>query len=208
MTRRQSVVAAAVASTLVAAAFWIAVWLLAPPPPSLPADGNASANSAAASDRDLSSGPAEARIQATLYFLAPSGDSLAPEAREISFTPSMQEQAKRVVAELLRGSRRGLASPFPPSVELRELFITPLGLAFVDLSQEVVSNHPGGSQAEQLTVYSLANTLIVNFPAIKKVQLLVEGREVESLAGHLDLTVPYGRGPNWVQGRGVSKSSL
>jgi spore germination protein GerM len=80
-------------------------------------------------------------------------------------------------------------------VQLRDLFITPQGLAFVDLSQELISNHPGGTCAEELTVYSLANTLVANFPAVKGVQILVEGREIQSLAGHLDLSKPYGRGP-------------
>ena len=67
--------------------------------------------------------------------------------------------------------------------------------AFVDFSQELISNHVGGTSAEELTVYSLSNTLIANFPAVKSVQFLVEGREVTTLAGHLDLTIPYGRGP-------------
>jgi spore germination protein GerM len=139
--------------------------------------------------------PAERRIQITLYLLSRSGKTLAPEDREIPLADSVQEQAKQVVRELLAGSRQGLASPLPRGVELRELFITPQGLAFVDLSQELIANHIGGSCAEELTVYSLSNTLIVNFPAVKSVQFLVEGREVPTLAGHLDLTVPYGRGP-------------
>ncbi len=138
---------------------------------------------------------AERRIRVTLYLVSQSGKTLALEDREIALADSVQEQAKQVVRELLAGSRRGLASPLPRGVELRELFITPQGLAFVDFSQELISNHVGGTSAEELTVYSLSNTLIANFPAVKSVQFLVEGREVPTLAGHLDLTIPYGRGP-------------
>ena len=138
---------------------------------------------------------AERRIRITLYLVSQSGKTLALEDREIALADSVQEQAKQVVRELLAGSRRGLASPLPRGVELRELFITPQGLAFVDFSQELISNHVGGTSAEELTVYSLSNTLIVNFPAVKSVQFLVEGREVPTLAGHLDLTIAYGRGP-------------
>ena len=138
---------------------------------------------------------AERRIRVTLYLVSQSGKTLALEDREIALADSVQEQAKQVVRELLAGSRRGLASPLPRGVELRELFITPQGLAFVDFSQELISNHVGGTSAEELTVYSLSNTLIANFPAVKSVRFLVEGREVPTLAGHLDLTIPYGRGP-------------
>jgi len=138
---------------------------------------------------------AERRIRVTLYLVSQSGKTLALEDREIALADSVQEQAKQVVRELLAGSRQGLASPLPRGVELRELFITPQGLAFVDFSQELISNHVGGTSAEELTVYSLSNTLIANFPAVKSVRFLVEGREVPTLAGHLDLTIPYGRGP-------------
>jgi hypothetical protein len=72
-------------------------------------------------------------------------------------------------------------------------------VAYLDLSQEVVSNHPGGSSAEELTVFSFSQTLLANFPAIKTVNILVEGREVQTLAGHLDLTIPYGRAPSYLQ---------
>ncbi len=139
------------------------------------------------------SSQAERRIKVTLYLLSNTGRTLATEEREIPFAESLQEQAKQVIQQLLD---RGTSSPFPEGVSLRELFITPQGLAFVDLSQELITNHPGGSCAEELTIYSVANTLVSNFPAVKKVQILVEGREIQSLAGHLDLTRPYGRGPS------------
>jgi spore germination protein GerM len=142
---------------------------------------------------------AERRIRVTLYLLSGSGRTLVAQEREIPYADSLQEQAKQVIRQLLAGSRRGRGSPFPRGVRLRDLFITPQGLAFVDLSQELISNHPGGSCGEELTVYSLANTLITNFPAVKRVQILVEGREIQTLAGHLDLTKPFGRGPRWLE---------
>ena len=138
----------------------------------------------------------EGSIRVTLFYLSGTGNMFSPEEREIPFADSLQEQAKQVVHQLLAGSRSGRGSAIPSGVELRGLFITQQGLAFLDLSQELIANHPGGTSAEELTVYSLANTLISNFPAVKKVKILVEGREIQSLAGHLDLTRPYGRGPS------------
>jgi spore germination protein GerM len=135
-------------------------------------------------------------IRVTLFYLSSSGRMFSLEERDIPFSNSLQEQAKQVLRQLLAGSRRGRGSAIPSGVSLRGLFITQQGLAYIDLSQELITNHPGGTCAEELTVYSLANTLISNFPAVKKVQILVEGREIQSLAGHLDLTRPYGRGPS------------
>ena len=65
--------------------------------------------------------------------------------------------------------------------------------AFVDLSKEVVSRHTGGSTNEALTVYTLVDALTANLPAIQSVQILVDGKQVETLAGHIDLRRPLER---------------
>ena len=59
----------------------------------------------------------------------------------------------------------------------------------VDFSEEIITNHWGGSSGEILTVYSIVNTL-TQFEGIKRVEVLVEGKEVETLVGHMDLSVP------------------
>lgn len=59
----------------------------------------------------------------------------------------------------------------------------------VDFSEEIVSNHWGGSSGEILTVYSIVNTL-TQFEDINRVEILIEGKEVETLVGHMDLSVP------------------
>jgi hypothetical protein len=37
-----------------------------------------------------------------------------------------------------------------------------------------------------------------NLPAIRSVQILVDGREVDTLAGHVDLRRPLHRGASWI----------
>src|SRR6056297_447861 len=59
----------------------------------------------------------------------------------------------------------------------------------VDFSEEIITNHWGGSSGEISTVYSIVNTL-TQFEGIKRVEVLVEGKEVETLVGHMDLSVP------------------
>lgn len=199
MSNKSLLIAVAVAVALVATVVTLTVWLLDQSIIETPEEAEVPTHQpvtipSVIPEEELSD-PGARRIRVTLFMLSESGTALATEDREIALSDSLQEQAKQVLRELLAGSRQGRASAVPRGVQLRELFITPQGLAFVDLSQELVANHIGGSRAEELTIYSLSNTLIANFPAVKRVQFLVEGREVPTLAGHLDLTQSYGRGP-------------
>jgi spore germination protein GerM len=78
----------------------------------------------------------------------------------------------------------------PAETRVIDAFVTAAGVAYVDLSKEAAQKHPGGSRGELLSVYSVVNSLAANFPAVKRVQILVEDRQVPTLAGHVDLTRP------------------
>jgi len=84
-----------------------------------------------------------------------------------------------------------LISPLPPETRLRQLFITRSGVAYVDFSKELADRHPSGSSAEIATIYSVVNSLTYNFKSIKKVFILVEGGEKETLGGHISLSQAF-----------------
>jgi spore germination protein GerM len=126
-----------------------------------------------------------------LLFLSEEDDLLHPEEREIIADSSVVRQASQTIEELIKGSEKGYLSPFPPETKLRQLFITKEGVAYVDFSKELTEKHPSGSSAEILTVYSIVNSLTQNFNSIKKVFILVDGGEKETLGGHIDLTRPF-----------------
>jgi hypothetical protein len=107
-------------------------------------------------------------------------------------------QAREIVGAQLAPVAEPLVSAIPAGTTLKALFLTPAGEAFVDLSGAVMLTHPGGSINEMLTVYALVDALTVNLPAITAVQVLVDGKEVETLAGHLDLRRPLARNMEWV----------
>jgi len=92
-----------------------------------------------------------------------------------------------------------LVSAIPAGTAVRTLFISEGGEAFVDLSPEVMSHHSGGTNDEVLTVYTLVNALTDNLPAVTAVQLLVDGKEVDTLAGHIDLRTPLAKNLTPVQ---------
>ncbi len=126
----------------------------------------------------------------SLFFLTERDDLLHPEVREIKAEVVLILQAKLVIRELIKGSYNGGISPIPVKTKLRELFITDDGIAFVDFSKEIQDNQFYGSAGEIAVVFSIVNTLAYNFKSIKRVFILIDGREKETLGGHIDLKRP------------------
>ena len=138
------------------------------------------------------------KIKATLFYVDPDGVRLAPAEREVAFGEGTLEQARRIVEAQLEPVEAPLVSPIPAGTRLRALYLTEANQAFVDLSAEVRSKHPGGLTNEILTVYAVVDAITVNLPAITGVQILVDGREVDTLAGHVDLRRPLTRSTLWI----------
>jgi germination protein M len=69
----------------------------------------------------------------------------------------------------------------------------------LDFSRELQTLHTGGTTGEILTVYSIVNTLTMNFKEVERVQILIDGDEVETLVGHLDLEQPFTRDNRWIR---------
>jgi spore germination protein GerM len=130
------------------------------------------------------------KIRAQLFYVDTDGEHLTTVEREVPFGEGTTEQAKRIVEAALATPAAPYVSAIPAGTTLKALYLTGKGEAYVDLSPELQKNHPGGTTGETLTVYALVNTLTSNLPAITGVQLLVDGKEIDSLAGHLDLRRP------------------
>lgn len=130
------------------------------------------------------------KIRATLFYVAEDGLSLVSAEREASFGEGPVEQARHLIEAQLQPPPAPLLQPIPDGAALRSVFITDKGEAYVDMSAEISSHHPGGSLEELFTVYAIVNVLTVNLPAITSVQILVDGREAETIAGHVDIRRP------------------
>jgi hypothetical protein len=139
------------------------------------------------------------KIHATLFYVAGDGGELVPVSREVPLGATPGEQARRIVEAELLPAPSGMYSPIPAGTTVRAVFLTAKGEAFVDLSHEIVSGHPGGSLDEALTVFALVDALTVNLPDVSGVQVLVDGKEVDTLAGHIDLRHPLKRSLKWIK---------
>jgi hypothetical protein len=139
----------------------------------------------------------ERKIKATLYYVSEDGLSLPGVQREIPFGDPIVEQARRIVEAQLAAAPPPYVSPVPAGTSLRALFVGERGDAFVDLSGEVRGKHPGGALGELFTVYAVVNAITVNLPAIMRVQILIDGKEADTLAGHVDLRRPLRKNLTW-----------
>jgi spore germination protein GerM len=143
--------------------------------------------------------PPGRKIKARLFYVNESGTRLTSIERDVAFAENAAEQAREIVAAQVGAVSEPLVSAIPAGTALRALFITENGRAFVDLSREVVAAHPGGTISELLTIYTIVNAVTANLPAVSSVQLLVDGKEVDTLAGHVDLRRPLTKNLTWVQ---------
>ena len=192
MNRRALLVAAVLAFALVAG------WVLFVGLPKWYGPKAPASTPAASRGADTASAAAAARkITATLYYVSDDGMTLNSVQREVPYGATVAEQARAIVQAQLDPAAP-LVSAVPAETKLRDVFVTERGDAFVDLSGEVVSRHPGGSLDEIFTVYTIVNALTVNLPAITRVQILVDGKEVDTLAGHVDLRHPLAKSLEWV----------
>ncbi len=135
--------------------------------------------------------PAVPRIKATLYFGSEDGLTLVPVEQEIPLAEGRVAQARSLVeAQLASRAPAPLVATVPEGVTLRGLYVSERSEAFVDLDASVRDKHPGGSMNELFTVYTIVNVITANLPDVQQVQLLIDGREVDTLAGHVDLRRP------------------
>jgi spore germination protein GerM len=185
LSRRVALAAFAGLAVLIWVLFWgVPAWLQREAPEARPAEEQTAEGR---------------RISATLFFVSPDAQSLVAVPREVPYGANPSEQARHIVAAQLGAPPSPLLSAVPNGTTLRGVFVSAGGEAFVDLSPEASANHSGGSLAELFTIYAIVNAVTVSLPAVHTVQILIDGREVETLAGHVDLRHPLPKNTTWVK---------
>jgi hypothetical protein len=67
-------------------------------------------------------------------------------------------------------------------------YLLPDGTALADFSEALTAESPSGILSENLEIESIVKTLESNVPALHRLKILIHGQEVDTLAGHVDLT--------------------
>jgi germination protein M len=125
--------------------------------------------------------------QVLLLFLGPDG-RLQPELRTVPLPEEVGARARVVVQELLAGSIGGLGPVVPYQADVNAVFVDERGNAFIDLTAP--PEPLDGSHIELTLAYGVVDSVLLNCPELRAVQILFGGREVTTLTGHLDLSRP------------------
>lgn len=126
---------------------------------------------------------------ATLFFVDRESGLLTPCEVQLPLTGEPGPDATLLLSRYFQGSPcEELVSPYEEGTQLRAVFILEEGTAVVDLSGRAAAG--GGGAMETLRIYGVVNTLAANFSRVRSVRFLVDGREIETLLGHVDLLRP------------------
>lgn len=150
----------------------------------------AAVSSSTASSSSKSAGQEAAVTDISVYYPDVNATGLVAVTKNVKVKG--QDKYKAAVEALLAGTDdKRLTTVFPKKTKLLKVAVSG-STARVDFDKNLTAGFVGGSTGEEMLVGSLVNTL-TEFPEIKKVQILVEGKEIDSLSGHLDLSKPVSR---------------
>ena len=152
------------------------------------ADAQAASSSAAKKASDVQT------LTVNVYYPNEQGTKLLPSSRKIE-TGSSKDKYTAALESLMKGpTEKGQTAIFPKKAKLLSVTMKN-GMAVVNFSKELQTNFVGGSTGEEMLVGSIVNTL-TEFSEVKNVHILVEGKNIETLSGHMDLSLPISRMTN------------
>lgn len=125
-------------------------------------------------------------INLTLYF--PNSEATGLVATNRTVTLSDDEVIKAMFKELATPPS-GFEQPLPQGTRLLSASVSSDGVATINLSKEFQKNFKGGSTGEQMTIYSIVNTL-TTLSNIHSVQFLLEGKKLDGILGDLATDIP------------------
>ncbi len=129
----------------------------------------------------------------TLFVLNTQTGTLVKKMQAIPEKQELVERLTQTIESLIRPDSDSRNEAFPEETALLNIFVSNSGIAYLNLNRHIQDGHVGGLSAELATITSLVNTILFNFQEIKQVQILVEGAEIETLAGHVDCRKPFSK---------------
>ena len=149
-------------------------------------------NNAKAGSPESSSAAKKENTSLTVKVYYPDDQGMKLIADKRTVTLDGQEKYTAAMESLLEGTKeKGQTNIIPKQAKLRSVKVEN-GTATVDFTGDLRKDFVGGSTGETMLVGSVVDTL-TEFPEVKKVQILIDGKKVESLSGHMGLSQPMGR---------------
>jgi hypothetical protein len=134
--------------------------------------------------------PAE-KTRVTLFFVAKDDGTLRPEERDVEKPTDAVGFARAIMREEIAGPKDpALVSALPAGMTLRNAFVPGDGRVVVDVNVDPAWARAAGSGEELACVGAVVNAMLQNIAQTDRVQILVNGNAVETMAGHVDLSRP------------------
>ena len=135
------------------------------------------------------------KIPVKLYFTNDDNSKLLAEIRYIKLekkSNNSESRAAEILQQLIKGPGEGtgLKATIPEGTKVHSPIKIEGKVATVDLSKEFVENHPGGKEAEKMTIYSIVNSL-TQVKGIEKVQFTIEGAKKDRFKGNFKFDTPF-----------------
>jgi hypothetical protein len=131
--------------------------------------------------------PTDVSQGAKIYWAA-GEDRVSATTVELALSADPVQRGKQVLRALIADTPSPEQRTMPADAELLAFYILSDGTAVADFSDALSSETPSGIESEQLVADSITRTLEDNVPTARRLKILIHGQEVETLAGHVDLT--------------------
>jgi hypothetical protein len=132
---------------------------------------------------DLPSQASDIKVPVTIFY--PSGAGLVKEDRTVSAGSLPVRMVESVLQEYFAGFKNDMKNTL-----VRGVFRDRNRTFYIDLSDEFRRNFSGDARSEYYLLKSLYQTIVANIPEVRDVKIIIEGREVESLGGHMIIMNP------------------
>lgn len=133
-------------------------------------------------------------MKVLVFFVSPDGEKLVRVQKEVEKGASLIQTLRNALQALVAGPEDedgDVAPSVPPTTKIRAAIPGANSTLYVDFSRALRDTHPGGAWSEFLTAQAVANTVLKNFrERFKRVILLIESQEAETIAGSLSLAAP------------------
>jgi hypothetical protein len=126
-------------------------------------------------------------VNAKLFWAA-GADRIAAVEMQLPLSADPAKRGRQVLDALIADAPSEAQRTLPANATLLGFYILPDGTAIADFSEALASETPSGIMSEEMAVDSIARTLESNVAGAHRLKILIHGQEVDTLAGHADLT--------------------
>lgn len=131
--------------------------------------------------------PSDVMVTSKIFWAA-GPDSVAPVEIQLPLSADPVQRSKQVLRALIANPPTPEQRTLPADTQLLAFYILSDGTAIADFSDALSSGTPSGILSEKNAADSILQTLANNVSGLRRLKILIHGQEVDTLAGHLDIT--------------------